>query len=266
MGEFVPVRPELTRVLLRSALPLAVDVYWLRAINAVGTVRTEAEHRNLADFGRVLTTLDPAFSDVYWLIGLAVPFNRGREEWVHGELAIDLLSKGVAQFPDDLRLNLLLGYSLMTFSDRYADAARVFQHAARLPGAPEFAALLATRLYLRGDQYETALALAQSMRDAASSPEERAIYQDRVQELRDERVLRELDAAGARFKEKHGRLPTGLQELLNEGLAAKPEDSRFEKLRFDRLGRALLPESKGRVKVFHDTGGGRDDDAPETWR
>jgi hypothetical protein len=263
--ELLPIRPELTRVLLRSCLPLVVDTYWLRAINTIGTIRTEAEHRNLSQYGQVLTTLDPDFRDAYWLIGLTIPFNRGRENWANGDLAIELLERGVARFPNDVRLRLLLGYSLMSFTDRYVDAARAFQAASRLPKAPSFAALLATRLYLKGDQFDMAVSLAQAMRDAASSDEERGPFEHRVTELMDEKVLRQLDTAAAMFKEKHGRYPAGLEELRGDGITP-PDDGRFSRVRFDARGRALLPESMGRVKVFHDSFGGRDDDAPETWR
>lgn len=261
----MPVRPALTRVIAKSALPLVVDIYWLRAINAIGTARTEAEHRNLNEYATVITTLDPDFSHAYRVLGLAIPFNRGREEWTHGELAISLLERGVARFPRDLPLQLLLGYSLMSFSDRYAEAAKAFVAASELPGAPPFAALLATRLYLKSDQFETALHLAQSMRDSATTDEERARFEHRISELQDERVLRQLDQLGARFREKHGRFPSGARELRADGFALPP-DARFLEVRFDALGRALLPESFGRLKVFHDSGGGRDDDAPETWR
>jgi hypothetical protein len=266
VGELVPVRPELTRVLMKSCLPLVVDVYWLRAINAVGTSRTESEFRNLAEYGRVLTTLDPDFVDAYWLIGISVPFNRGREDWVNGELAIDLLQRGATRFPEALQLHLLLGYSLMTFTTRYVEAAQAFEHAAKLPQAPPYAALLATRLYLRGDQFETAVALAASMRDAASSEQERARFEDRVNELYDERELRRIDSAAAAFRQRNARLPTTLAELVAAGLLEPPHDERFKAVRFDAQGRTLLPETRGRMKLFHDSFGGRDDDAPETWR
>ncbi len=266
LGELVPVRPELTAVLMRSCLPLVVDIYWLRAINAVGTTQTEAEARNLAEYGRVLTTLDPDFYTPYWLLGIYIPFNRDREDWVNGDVAVELLQKGTARFPTDLRLKLLLGYSLMTFTTRYVEAAKTFEEASHLPKAPDFAALLATRLYLKGDQYDTALSMARAMSQSAATEEERARFDDRVKELLDEKVLRQIDAAAAAFKEKFGRMPGDLQELVGSGFLARPEDERFWLVRFDTLGRTLLPESKGRLKVFHDSFGGRDDDAPETWR
>ncbi len=266
LGQLVPLRPELTRVLMKSSLPLVVDIYWLRAINAVGTARTEAEHLNLAEYGRVLTTLDPDFAHAYWLIGISLPFNRGRENWVHGDLSVDILERGGIRFPRDLRLQLLLGYSLMTFTTRFSDAARAFEAASQLPDAPQFCALLATRLYLKDSRYDTALSLAQSMRDAAETEEEKALFQDRVKELLDEDVLRKLDEAGAEFKKKYGNYPSHLKQLIKEGLVQEPIDAKFEQVRFDEHGRALLPDSKGRLKVFHDSGGGRDDDAPETWR
>lgn len=266
VGELVPVRPELTRVVMKSFLPLVVDTYWLRAINAVGTVRTESEYRNLAEYGRVLTTLDPEFMHAYWLIGISLPYNRGREQWVNGDLAIDLLQRAATRFPGALRIHLLLGYSLMTFTTRFVDAARAFEHASKLPGAPPYAGPLATRLYLKGDQYETALALAESMRDNAVWPEERAKFQERVDELLDERELRRIDAAATEFRRWSGRPPASVAELVSAGLLAPPSDERFNAVRFDSAGRSLLPTSHGRMKVFHDTMGGRDDDAPETWR
>lgn len=266
LGEFVPVRPELTRVLMKSSLPMVVDIYWLRAINAIGTARTASEHRNLAEYGRVLTALDPDFNEVYWLIGLTLPFNRGREDWVNGELAVALLEQGDVRFPTDLRLKLLLGYSLMSFTDRPVDAARVFLEASKLPDAPRFAALLATRLLVKGEQLETAITTAEAMRDAAGTDEERALFQDRVNELTDERLLRTIDAAAAAYKAQHGAMPASIDALTAAGLLDPDLDLRIPSVRFDKLGRALLPNSRGRVKVFHDSFGGMDYDAPETWR
>ena len=266
MAAFIPVRPEFTRVAMKSSLPLVVDVYWLRAVHAVGTAKTEAEHRNLADYARVLTTLDPDFKQVYWLLGLTIPFNRAREDFANGDMAIALLEQACARFPQELRFKLLLGYSLMTFTTRYTDAAREFEDASHLPGAPPFAALLATRLYLKGDRYDTALALAQSMMEAAGSEQERAAFEDRVRELNEEKILRVFDAAGAEFKKQTGHYPTDVQELVGLGLIQMPEDPQYANVRFDVLGRALLPHTRGRMKVFHDSYGGADADAPETIR
>ncbi len=216
------IRPEVVRSWLKPVLPLVIDLYWLRTINAVGDTDSREKQRALYDYGRLITDLDPRFREVYWFVAISLPWRLPDRTWVHVDLANDLLRRGLVQFPNDLKMNLLLGYNLITYDKAYVEAAKVFQHAATLPNAPPFAGLIATRLYAQGGSPELGLELAKAMRDSADDENTRAEFEARVLDLEIEALLQQVDAAIAVHYEKLGRFPATLEEMVQAGTWTGP--------------------------------------------
>jgi hypothetical protein len=221
-------RIEMLRVLGAGQQSLVADYYWLQAIQATGRAGSSLEATRYLDlfyYADLVTDLDPRFHKVYMFAGNTIPTNLGRETWVNTVEARKILEKGVKQFPEDSTLRLYLAYNLSYFFGMHAEAAEHLRIAATLPNVDKFVPEIATRLLAYNRRFDAALALVESFRDSETDPELRQRFEDRVKEIQREQVLVQVDDAIATFKQREGRLPNPLSELVARGyLRAIPPD------------------------------------------
>jgi hypothetical protein len=244
-------RASLLRVGGRAFLPVLADYYWLAAIQATGRANTEAEYRDIADYAQLITDLDPAFAYVYQFAGVVVPFNHGRETWTNTRESTAILEKGVARFPSSTVLRTLLAYNYSVFLKEYARAAHLLEETARLPGAPAYLPFLATRLYAQAGAFEAASAFADQFAANAEDPDTRAAFEHRTKEIALERILQTTDRAVAAFKERTGRLPKDLKELVSSGaMVAIPADPLEGELYLGADGRAYSTSQEHRLEAY----------------
>lgn len=215
-------RKEVLHVVGRSHLPLVVDYLWLQLIQETGRARTAEDYRDIYPYADLLTDMDPQFNLVYRFAGTALPTNLGRERWVNTEESTRIIRKGLPYFPDDLQLNMLLAYNLSTFHKQYREAARVMEHASKLPGAPSYLGPLATRLYAQSGEVNAGMALALSLAESAQDEETRAAFEQRIRDLKMEAELQRVDRAIASFQASFGAAPPDLPTLLWLGFLARP--------------------------------------------
>jgi hypothetical protein len=244
-------RASLLRVGGRAFLPLLADYYWLAAIQAAGKANSEAEYRDLADYAQLITDLDPDFEYVYQFGGTMAPYNRGRETWVNTRESTAVLEKGVARFPTSVILRTLLAYNYSVFQKEYVRAAHILEETARLPGAPRYVSLLATRLYAQAGAFEAASAFADQIAGTAEDPDIRAAFEHRKKEIALERILQELDRAVADFRERTGRLPNNLKELVSSGQRTTiPADPLEGEIYLGADGRTYSTSQEHRLEVW----------------
>jgi hypothetical protein len=253
-GQHVPPmlpRASLLRIAGRAFVPLVADYYWLAAIQATGKANTEAEYRDIADYALLITDLDPDFAYVYQFAGVVVPFNHGREMWTNTRESTALLEKGVARFPGSVFLRTLLAYNYSVFQKEYVRAAHLLEETARLPGAPAYLPLLATRLYTQAGDFEAASAFADQFAANATDPETRAAFEHRTKEIALERILQAMDREVTAFRERNGRLPKNLNELVSSGeLTAVPPDPLEGELYLGTDGRTYSTSQRHRLEVY----------------
>jgi hypothetical protein len=221
-------RIELLRTLGAGQQSLVADYYWLQAIQAAGRGGSSTEETRYLDlfyYSDLVTDLDPKFHKVYRFAGNTIPTNLGRETWVNTQEARKILEKGVKNFPEDSTLRLYLAYNLSYFFNEHAAAAEHLRIAATLPEVDKFVPEIATRMLAFNRRFDAALALVESFRDNETDPEMRRLFEERVKEIHREQVLIQLDDAIAAFKQREGRLPSALSELVAKGgLPAIPRD------------------------------------------
>lgn len=227
-GEHLPPmlpRKEFAYALGKSQLMLFSDYLWIQTGHAVGAARYRDEFLDPYYYADLLTDLDPDFGFVYLFAGISVPYNLGRETWINTHESTQLFEKGYRRFPTFLQLAIALAYNLSYYHQEYQRAAGIIERAAKLPGAPSYLASLATRLYSQSGDFDAGLALAQSMRDSATNPEDRAVFEQRVKELLLERVLTRIEKACKAFSTRAGRPPQNISELVEtQDLEAAPSD------------------------------------------
>lgn len=162
------------------------DIYWIRAIQHYGrdrrALRYAGRYELLHPLIEVTTTLDPYFSIAYQFgaLFLAEPLPNGPDRL---DLGIALLEKGLRVEPTRWQYAQYLGFLHYWHGQDRRAAAREFDRAARMPGAPIWLQPLAASMFIEGGDRDAARTMLSQM----ARSEERWI--------RDlaERKLRELD-------------------------------------------------------------------------
>ena len=246
-------RVELLKTLWASQRSMTADYYWLQELQSIGAAFTELQYRDIAAYGQLVTDLDARFYHAYLFAGLNIPYNRGRETWVNVDESTAIFEKGLRAFPGDLRFQLFLAHNLIFFHHQYVRAADVLQQAAKNPGAPSFAAQLATRLLAQSGKFDAGLQLATSLRDSAQTEEERAFYDHRVKQIELERILQDVDRAIAQYRAREGVPPSSVLELVMKGdLLAAPVDPLEGQIVIAEDGRARSTAETHRLELYID--------------
>src|SRR3989441_12918715 len=132
---------------------VVADLLWIQAIQAMGErqVTEEAGHWIYRAVD-VITTLDPKFARVYEAGGIALV-----TLVVLVEESNRILEKGIKHNPDYWALPWLLGFNYYYELHDDTKAADYIARASRLPGAPEYLAPLAARLYVSAREPQVAI-------------------------------------------------------------------------------------------------------------
>jgi hypothetical protein len=244
-------RASLLRVAGRAFLPVMADYYWLAAIQAAGNANSDGQYRDIADYAQLITDIDPDFAYVYQFAGMMAPYNRGRETWVNTKESTAILEKGLARFPNKVALRTLLAYNYSVYDKAYVKAARLLEDTVRLPDAPPYVSLLATRLYAQGGAFDAASAFADQFAATSADAETRERFEHRKREIALERILQTLDQAVASFQARTGRLPNDLKELVSTGLLPSiPADPLEGELYLGTDGRTYSTAQEHRLEVW----------------
>jgi hypothetical protein len=247
-------RLEFLRTFGASQVPLVTTYLWLETLQSIGAALTEQEYRDVYDYANLVTDLDPHLYFAYTFAGLTISFNRGRETWVNTAESTAILEKGLKAFPTDPSLKGYLAYNLAYFHKEYRRAGLLLREVAGLPGVPAYVGPLATRLLAQGGDFDSGLALAQTLRDSARDPETRAAFARRVKEIELERVLQTVDRANAAYRQRMGRSAATLAELLLSGdLSLPPVDPLGGTISIDADGRARSDSEHTRLELILDT-------------
>ncbi len=197
---------------------LLADWYWMKSLQYIGNKlivsREDVNLENLKPLNpRLLypylnsaTDLDPRFTGVYEYGAVVLPA-------IDKELAIKFTEKGIADNPNDWRLYQYLGYIYWRLGN-YEKASQVYADGARIEGAPDFMRLTSARMKTEGGSRATA----------------RAVYEQIIQESRDENIkasaalhLKTFDSLDEReaaqkvlddFKAKNNRCANSWREII----------------------------------------------------
>jgi tetratricopeptide (TPR) repeat protein len=194
--------------------PLVADVVYLWAIQFYSDYEREDRFRYVEHiFGRVIPELDPRYTDPYW-IGALILTVEGRD--LEGGLRV--LETGFRNDPGQWVLLYLAGWECSN-AGRPDRAAEYFGRAAAVPGAPAQLRRLQAGMSAKAGDLDEALATWRELRDdPASDATTREIAGRQVRDLAVKVDVRALERAVAAFRERAGRSPRGLEELVARGV------------------------------------------------
>jgi tetratricopeptide (TPR) repeat protein len=213
--------------------PLVADVVYLWAIQYYSDYARSDRYRFVEHvFGDVIAELDPGYIDPYWLGALILS-----TEAQDVEAGLRLLDRGFANHPSAWILPFLAGWECDRVG-QFDRAAAYFDRAAKAPGAPPDLFRLKAGMTARTGNLREAIARWQDvLNDPRNDGGARAIATRQIRTLTVRADVRDLDAAIGVYREKHGRLPRSLDELVRVGiLRALPQDPDGAPYAYDPAG------------------------------
>lgn len=162
---YLSVPPKPLGTVVAGFQNLAADFWYMRFASYWGYQLTHGRHfQNLYPILDLITDLDPRFLQAYDFGALALGDNGQLDD------AIKLLEKGAKQAPQDYWYPYKAGLTLFFFGDDYMRAARYFEQAAALHGAPPEARYFAARMYEKSTRKDLAIASWRQTYETATDP------------------------------------------------------------------------------------------------
>jgi hypothetical protein len=209
---------------------LAADLYWIRAVQHYGgaklalasggrtpEVAGERRYALLYPLLDITTSLDPRFNIAYRFgaifLAEGYPAGPGRPD-----LAVALLEKGLRERPDKWEYMQDIGFVYYWWVRDYAKAARWFQQAANVPGAPWWLRSLAATTLTQGGDRRSSRLMWESIRQTAENDWLRREAERRLAQLR---ALDEIDALQRvvdRFATASGQSPADWMPMVRARL------------------------------------------------
>jgi tetratricopeptide (TPR) repeat protein len=227
---------------------LGADVLWLKMLQVLGKKRNTADdYEWIYHTIDVITTLDPRYAYAYYVGGVVLT-NLGNRV----DLSNRILEKGCKENPEEWNLPFVLGYNHYFVLGDAAKGAESIGRAARTPGAPSFLPGLATRMYAEAGNPDVALEFLEALWKENPDVVIREQLATRAKEVIIERDVRSLERAARQYRDKHGRYPARLSDLLAAGqLMAIPEEPFGGTYVLDsQTGRITSSTHPERLKVF----------------
>lgn len=193
---------------------VTADFLWIQAIQAMGERKvTEEAGRWIAHALDVITTLDPQFVRVYEAGGIALTTLVTMVAESN-----QLLEKGIRHNPEVWQLPFYLGFNYYFEFHDDRKAAEYMARASRLPGAPDFLAGFAARLYASARTPQDAVDFLAQMHAQTVDENVKGVLEQRLREAVAERDLQLLEEAIGRYRERYRRMPDKLEDLVGPGL------------------------------------------------
>ena len=157
---------------------LLADAAWVTAIQYYGKHRqTDRRYPLAPQLFEVITEADPSFRNAY-LFGALVAAEDGNPK-----AAEALLRRGVERNPRSWELQFEFGFFFYVYRRSGPEAARAFQRAAALPGAPEYVARFAAAAWEQAGQPDFARLLWERIARQTDNPEVARIAAERLAAL-----------------------------------------------------------------------------------
>lgn len=198
---------------------LIADWYFMRALQYIGDklLKHKDPNINLDDLRELnprllypllknATELDPHFIAAYSYGAMVLPA-------IEPELAIDLAKKGIENNPDSWRLYQHLAYIYWKLG-RYEEASETYEEGSRVAGAAPFMKLMAATMKSQGGSRDTARSIYREMLQSYDDEQVRVTADRRLKELDSLDEREAIDRELAAFRERNGRCPSGLAEIV----------------------------------------------------
>jgi tetratricopeptide (TPR) repeat protein len=211
--DYVP-RGDALRFLSPGVCLSIADYYWLETVQYVGEPRREQRgFEKLFPLVDLVTDLDPGHGYAYQTAGIVLSSQTRLDE------SDRILKKGMEPGrPDWWTYPFYLAFNDYFYRGDYASAARWAKIAARTPGASANISHLALALDVKSGSPDDAVAFLEELRSVAKDEKTGEALDEQYRLALLQRDFARLDAAVAKYRERSGRAPDRLEELVAAGI------------------------------------------------
>lgn len=200
-----PLSPAVAKAVSLGATEFMADYYWLQFIQYYGGGDPNGRYRKLPELLNTVTDLSPKFLLAYQTGLLDLP----AEGYVNEAIALG--EKGERNLPDRWEIPYYTGLVYHIYKKDFANAAKQFDIAANLPGAPVSTQLFAGIYHNNANQREIAYAIFKNLYDTSTDQ----FIKDRASKYVGHlEGLFQLQDSVTKFQNQYGRLPKNLSELV----------------------------------------------------
>lgn len=200
---------------------LLADVYWTRAVQYYGTrVGTPKPDWSLLwPLLDVTSTLDPHLMVAY-RFGAIFLSETGEGGAGRTDLAVELVKRGIAANPSEWRLYTDLGFLYYWRLRDYSHAATAYFEGSKNPNAPLWVKLMAARIADKGGSLDTSRMIWSELYESTKDPHIRKYAEQQLRGLKAQEDEMQLDGLAERYRQRFGRYPASMQEVLDAGMIA----------------------------------------------
>lgn len=218
------------KLLVAHAAVVKVLVYFGALVENLNKTKlvVPAEYLNMYKTLQTAVKLDPYNSDSYYFTQAAFTWDVGRAKEVN-----QMLDYGMRYRTWDYMLPFFAGFNSAYFLKQYEPAAHYLKKAAEISGNP-LLTTLAARYYYESDKSKLGIDFLKMMEKGAKDEQTRKLYRLRRTALQ---AVITIQSAVSQFKKQNGRLPGGLDDLIEYGtLGRLPEDPYGGRFYLDNSG------------------------------
>ena len=222
------------------------DYYWLNAISHFGQTRMHAlGYPHLEALVRRVLALDPYFAEAYKFAGTALTVQS-----IDPKVSQELLLQGLRYRKDVWEIPFYFGFNAFYFFHDEKTAATGFAKASLLPGAPEIAGMLATRLAAQAGDLELGLSVVESVLATTDDKQLTELYQERKKLLQLEVELKWLERGVEIYADQYAKQPKSLRDLLSVGILTQiPRDPLGGEYSLDSYGKIQTTSDAKRLRT-----------------
>lgn len=199
---------------------LAADLIFLWAIQFFSNTAVPGRFRYVDHVFSVIAELDPRFIDPYEIGALIAIADAGDPT-----AAFAILDRGLAKNPDEWLFPYEAGHLAQLSLKDYELARRYYQKVMDIPGSPEIAKRLYANAAYKEMNYEMAWESWLEVYRTARDEKIRKFAENHLYQVKATVDKIALFEAAQKFKERAGRFPRSLEELVRAGLVREiPKD------------------------------------------
>jgi tetratricopeptide (TPR) repeat protein len=192
---------------------MMADLVYLWAIQYYSDYTIAERYDNLDHIFAIIAELDPHYLDPYEM-GAIIAVYEARDPY----LAFKVLDRGLEKNPQQWIFPYQAGhYAAMTLKD-YELAREYYKKTMEIEGAPDIAKRLYADAAFKSTDYETAWQNWLEVYRTADDERIKKIASNHMYQVKTSRDIAKLEDAIERYRQKFGRLPEELTQLVRSGI------------------------------------------------
>lgn len=199
---------------------LVADIIYLWAIQYYGSYDIPDRFKYLEHIFSIIAELDPRYTDPYE-VGALIAVYDAHDPY----LAFKILDMGLEKNPDQWIFPFQAGHIAQMQLKDFEKAREYYRKTMEIPGSPPIAKRLYANAAYRAMDYEEAWQMWKEVYETSKEDWVKEIAYNHLYRVKSTVDTQALSEAAKKFKEKYGRFPSDLNQLVRVGLIREvPKD------------------------------------------